>query len=145
MVFVITLLLSFVVGAVDLGLAYQHYGAVLNASREGARLYGRVPCTSSNRAALRNAIVNAAVNEPGLVEEGVIGGGSRIAVNVMPSNVEITPDPLAGCPASGTPVTVRVSILYRSQFGEVLGLGDIPISASTTMMHYGADTSQSGS
>ena len=144
MVFVITLMLSFVVGAVDLGLAYQHYGVVLNASREGARLYGRLPCTGANRTALRTAIVNAAVAEPGSVGEGVISGGSA-TVNILPRDVQITPDPATGCPASGTPVTVRVSVLYRSQFGALLGLGDIPISASATMMHYGVDTSQGGS
>lgn len=145
MVFVITLMLSFVVGAVDLGLAYQHYGVVLNASREGARLYGRLPCTGGNRTALRNAIIKAAVNEPGSIGEEIIGGGSSIAVNILPRDVVISPDPANGCPAPGTPVTVRVSVLYRSQFGELLGLGDIPISASATMMHYGADTSQGGS
>jgi hypothetical protein len=42
-------------------------------------------------------------------------------------------------------VEVRVRVLYRSQFGELIGLGEIPISASATMMHYGSDTSQSGS
>ena len=145
MVFVITLMLSFVVGAVDLGLAYQHYGVVLNASREGARLYGRLPCTGANRTALRTAIVNAAVDEPGSAGEGVISGGSSMAVNILARDVQITPDPANGCPASGTPVTVRVSVLYRSQFGALIGLGDIPISASATMMHYGVDTSQGGS
>ncbi len=147
MVFVITLMLSFVVGAVDLGLAYQHYGAVLNASREGARLYGRLPCTGANRASLRTAIVKAAVDEPvSWTGGGVISSGSNsAAVKIEARDVQITPDPAGGCPASGTPVTVRVSVLYRSQFGELLGLGDIPISASATMMHYGADTSQGGS
>lgn len=144
MVFVITLMLSFVVGAVDLGLAYQHYGVVLNASREGARLYGRLPCTGSNRTALRNAIINAAVAEPGSAGGGVINGNGA-AVSIRPSDVQITPDLASGCPAPGTAVTVRVSVLYRSQFGELLGLGAIPISASATMMHYGADTAQGGS
>lgn len=142
MAFIVTIMFSLVVGAVDLGFAYQHYGVVLNSSRESARLYARLPCTGSNRTALRNALVNAAVAESAGVV-GVIGGGSGI---VLGQNVEITPDPtVAGCPDEGTAIEVRVSVLYESQFGELLGLGDIPISASSSMMYYGTDTSQSGS
>ena len=62
---VIMIMMSFVVGAVDLGYAYQHYGVVLNSSREGARLYSRLPCTGSNRWILRNAIIDAVVSEAG--------------------------------------------------------------------------------
>lgn len=139
MSFIIAIILALVVGAVDLGFAYQHYGVVLNASREGARFYSRTPCSSSNRAALRAAIVNSVVNETN-------ADTSRAGVRILPQNVTISPDPtVAGCPASGAPVEVRVSVLYRSQFGALLGLGEIPISASATMMYYGSDTSQSGS
>lgn len=139
MSFIVVLMLALVVGAVDLGFAYQHYGVVLNASREGARLYSRTPCLSSNRAALRSAIVNAVVNETN-------ANVNRAGVRILPQNVTISPDPVsAGCPAPGAPVEVRVRVLYRSQFGEMIGLGEIPISASATMMHYGSDTSQSGS
>lgn len=139
MSFIIVILLALVVGAVDLGFAYQHYGVVLNASREGARFYSRTPCSSSNRAALRSAIVNAVVNETN-------ANTNAAGVRILPQHVTISPDPsAAGCPASGASVEVRVSVLYRSQFGELIGLGEIPISASATMMYYGSDTSQGGS
>ncbi len=134
MAFVVIIMLSLMVGAVDLGYAYQHYGVILNASRESARLYSRLPCTGVNRNALRSAIIDAAVTE---------GGGGK--VTVLGQNVEITPNPTSGCPTPGTTVDVRVRVLYQSQFGELIGLGDIPISAATSMMYYGSDTSQSGS
>lgn len=134
MAFVVILMLSFIVGAVDLGFAYQHYGVVLNSSREGARLYSRLPCTSSNRLALQNAIQDAAVAE---------GAGGR--VNILPQNVEIIPDPAMGCPSAGSTIEVGVRVQYDSQFGQLIGIGSIPISASTSMVYYGTDTSQSGS
>jgi Flp pilus assembly protein TadG len=134
MAFVVILMLSLMVGAVDLGYAYQHYGVVLNASRESARLYSRLPCTGTNRNALRSAIIDAAVTE---------GGGGK--VTILGQNVKITPNPTSGCPTPGTTVDVSVSVLYQSQFGELIGLGNIPITAATSMMYYGNDTSQSGS
>lgn len=134
MAFVVTIILMLMVGAVDLGYAYQHYGVVLNASRESARLYSRLPCTGMNRNALRSAIADAAVTE---------GSGGRVAI--LGQNVEITPNPTSGCPTPGTTVEVRVRVLYESQFGELIGVGEVPISASTSMMYYGNDTSQSGS
>lgn len=146
MAFIVTIMLSLVVGAVDLGFAYQHYGVVLNSSRESARLYSRLPCTGSNRTILRNAIINAAVAESngGGGQGAISGGGGRIVV--LGQNVKLSPDPTAnGCPAEGTAINVKVSVLYESQFGELIGLGDIPISASTSMIYYGTDTSQSGS
>ncbi|MBK8794956.1 MAG: pilus assembly protein [Anaerolineales bacterium] len=82
MAFIVTIMLSLVVGAVDLGFAYQHYGVVLNSSRESARLYSRLPCTGSNRTALRNAIISAAVAESngGEGQGGISGGGGSIVV-----------------------------------------------------------------
>lgn len=134
MTFVVTIMLTLIVGAVDLGYAYQHYSVALNASRESARLYSRLPCTGANRTALRNAIVDAAVTE---------GNGGRVAI--LGQNVEITPNPTSGCPTPGATLEVRVRVLYESRFGELFGISDVPISASTTMMYYGTDTSQSGS
>ncbi len=132
--FVVAIMLTLIVGAVDLGYAYQHYSVVLNASRESARLYSRLPCTGANRNALRSAIIDAAVTE---------GAGGRVAI--LGQNVEITPNPTSGCPTPGSTLEVRVRVLYESRFGELLGIGDVPISASTSMMYYGSDTSQSGS
>ena len=131
---VIMILMAFVVGVVDLGYAYQHYGVVLNASRESARLYSRLPCTGGNRNALRSAIIDAAVTE---------GGGGK--VTILRQNVLLTPNPTAGCPTPGSSVEVRVNVRYESQFGALVGLGEIPISATTTMVYFGTDTSQSGS
>ncbi len=131
---VILILMSLVVGAVDLGYAYQHYGVVLNASREGARLYSRLPCTGGNRLALRNAVIDAVIVE---------AGSGR--VNVRDQDVLISPDPASGCPTEGMPVDVQLRIRYNSQFGELIGIDSIPISASTSMMYYGTDVSQSGS
>ena len=134
MAFVVILMISLMVGAVDLGFAYQHYGVVLNASRESARLYSRLPCTGGNRNALRSAIIDAAVTE---------GGGGK--VTILRQNVLLTPNPTAGCPTTGSSVEVRVNVRYESQFGALVGLGEIPISATTTMVYFGTDTSQSGS
>jgi Flp pilus assembly protein TadG len=133
MTFVIIFMLSLIMGAIDLGLAYQHYGVAMNAAREGARIYARLPCTDRNRTAVYEAIVSAAVNEPA-TDGGVIGGGS-IQVNILQRDVRITPNPKTLCPDPGKPVEVRVSVLYRSQFGELFGLGDIPITASATMVY----------
>lgn len=134
MTFVIIFMLSFIMGAVDLGLAYQHYGVAMNAAREGTRIYARLPCTDRNRSAVHDAIVSAAVDEPG-TSGSVISGGSSIQVNILDRDVSITPDPNTLCPDPGTPVEVRVRVLYRSQFGELFGLGEIPISASATMVY----------
>lgn len=134
MTFIIIFMLSFIMGAVDLGLAYQHYGVAMNAAREGTRIYARLPCTDRNRSAVHAAIVSAAVDEPA-TSGGVIGGGSSIQVNIRNRDVSITPDPNTLCPDPGTPVQVRVRVLYRSQFGELFGLGEIPISASATMVY----------
>jgi len=131
---VIMILMAFVVGVVDLGYAYQHYGVVLNASREGARLYSRLPCTASNRLALHNAIIDAVILE---------AGSGRI--NARDQDVVLSPDPATGCPAAGMPVDVQLRIRYDSQFGALIGIDDILISASTSMVYYGTDSSQSGS
>ena len=64
--FVAMFLFTLVAGAVDFGGAYQNYIVLVNASREGARLYSRLPCKADNRYALESAVKSATVNEADL-------------------------------------------------------------------------------
>ena len=90
MAFVAIFFFVFIAGIVDLGGAYQHYIITINASREGARTYARLPCMSSNQSALHTAIVNSAVGE-----------AARSGLTLLAKNVSITPDPSTSCPARG--------------------------------------------
>ena len=47
MAFVAMFMFILIAGIVDLGGAYHSYIIAINGSREGARLYARLPCTSS--------------------------------------------------------------------------------------------------
>jgi Flp pilus assembly protein TadG len=114
-----------IAGIVDLGGAYQHYIVAINASREGVRLYARVPCTIANKADLRSAVIKAAV------EEGETG-----RISVLSSNVTLTPNPLTACPTSGATVKVTVRVDYTPFLGSFWGATTFPIRASTNMMFY---------
>ena len=118
----------FIAGIVDLGGAYQHYIITINASREGARTYARLPCMSSNQSALHTAIVNSAVGE-----------AARSGLTLLAKNVSITPDPSTSCPARGTQVKVIVQDDFDTLMGFFWDASIFPIRAQTSMMFYGAD------
>ena len=123
--FVALLLFVLIAGLTDLGGAYQHYIVTINASREGARMYARLPCNSSNREDLRDAVIAAALGE---------ADGSRITL--LEDNVTLTPNPVGGCPASGAEVTVTVQDDFDALLGAFWGGATFPIRASTSMMFY---------
>jgi Flp pilus assembly protein TadG len=128
MAFVATFFFLFIAGIVDLGGAYQHYIVTINASREGARTYARLPCLSSNRATLHTAIVNSAVGE-----------AARSGLTLLSKNVTITPDPSTACPARGAQVRVTVQDDFDTLMGVFWDASVFPIRAQTSMMFYGAD------
>ena len=129
---IVMFLMILISGIVDLGGAYQHYMVVINASREGARMYSRLPCTSTNRAFVKQAAVNAAVTE---------AAASRVKID--PSNVSVIPDPAGACPPAGATVTVQVKDNYQTLMGSFLGVNTFPIRGQTKMMFYGTDQAES--
>lgn len=121
-----------IAGIVDIGGAYQHYMVVINSSREGARMYARLPCTPKTAAAVKTAVIDAAVGE---------AATSRL--NILPQNVTITPDPGGACPKAGAIVTVQVRDDYKTLMGGFLGVNTFPIRGQTKMEFYGSDLDKS--
>ena len=128
MAFVAMFLFLFIAGIVDLGGAFQHYIIVINASREGARTYARLPCLPENRAVLRSAIVGSALGE-----------AERSGLTLQTKNVTISPDPSAYCPANGTQVRVTVQDDFDTMMGPFWEATTFPIRAQTSMMFFGTD------
>jgi Flp pilus assembly protein TadG len=128
MAFVAIFFFLFIAGIVDLGGAFQHYIIAINASREGARTYARLPCMASNQTALHTAIVNSAVGEAG-----------RSGLTLLAKNISITPDPAKSCPARGAQVYVTVQDDFDTIMGAFWDATSFPIRAQTSMMFYGAD------
>lgn len=126
--FIAMFMIGLVAGIVDFGGAFQNYMILVNASREGARAYSRMPCKADNRAGLRSAVVGAVIRE-------------AASTNVVVSTGEVTvsPDPSDNCPAGGAPVRVTVQHTYFSILGQFVGFDTLPISASTSMVFYGTD------
>jgi Flp pilus assembly protein TadG len=128
MAFIAMFLFIFVAGIVDLGGAFQHYIIVINASREAARTYARLPCLPENRAILRSSIVNAALGE-------AAGSG----LTLLSNNITISPDPAAYCPANGAQVNVTVRDDFSTMMGPFWNASTFPIRAQTSMMFFGTD------
>ncbi len=129
--FVALFMFGLVAGIVDIGGAFHDYIIVVNASREGARTYSRLPCKTDNRSLLRSAIINSVLTEAN-------GGG----LGLTSSNVTITPNPTSACPASGDTVSVTARVDYDSIFGDLFGADSFPIRGFTTMVFYGNDGAQ---
>jgi Flp pilus assembly protein TadG len=124
-----TILLLFILaGVVDFGGAFQHYVILTNAAREGARTYARLPCRADNRAAIRSAILDAAMRE---------AAGSNIVVTA--GQLSIAPDPASGCPAAGATVQMQVAFDYPLQMGNVLGLRTLTLRTQASMAYAGND------
>jgi Flp pilus assembly protein TadG len=132
-------LFSFIAGIVDLGGAYVQYIGLVNASREGARTYSRMPCKLDNRSGLKNAVVNAVMDESG--PAGAFAEGNAM---ITDGQVILIPDPTGTCPAEGTPVTVEVTANYDSILGGFIGFDQVPLRAGTTMVFYGNDGAEGG-
>lgn len=126
--FVSIVIFFLIAGVVDLGGAYQHYIVALNASREGARMYARLPCTSTNRVALKNAVLDS-----------TIGEAANSNVTLLASKITITPDPSSACPGNGSTVMVTVEDDFEPLMGKFWNSATLPIRASTSMMFYGTD------
>lgn len=129
MAFVAMFMFILIAGIVDLGGAYQNYIIAINSSREGVRLYARLPCTSTNRTALKSAVVLAAQAEVGETK----------SITVTAANVTLSPNPASACPADGATVRVTVQVDYKTSMGQFWGATTFPIRAQTSMMAYGSD------
>ena len=129
--FVAMFMFGLVAGIVDIGGAFHDYIIVVNASREGARTYSRLPCKSDNRSLLRSAILNSALTE---ANSGGLG--------LTSSNVTITPNPTSACPVGGDTISVGVRVDYHSIFGDLFGADNFPIRGQATMVFYGNDGAQ---
>jgi Flp pilus assembly protein TadG len=128
MAFVATFLFLFIAGIVDLGGAFQDYIVAINASREGARTYARLPCVSGNRTVLKSSVVTSAVGE-----------AERSGLKLTASNVSLFPDPTSYCPANGAEIVVTVKVDYPTLMGVFWNAETLPIKAQTRMMFFGTD------
>ena len=128
MAFIAIFFFVFIAGIVDLGGAYQHYIIAINASREGARTYARLPCLPENQTALRSAIVGSAVGE-----------AARSGLTLLAKNITMFPDPAESCPATGAQVRVMVRDDFDTLMGFFWDATTFPIRAETSMMFFGAD------
>ena len=135
MAFVAMFMFILIAGIVDLGGAYHSYIIAINGSREGARLYARLPCTSStNRAGMRSDIVSAA-------RCGAANAKTNCLANsiVPAANVTLSPNLSSACPAAGSTVRVTVQVDYKTTMGSFWGVTTFPIRAQTSMMFYGTE------
>ena len=133
--FVAMFLFTLVAGIVDFGGAYHNYIILVNASREGARLYSRLPCKSDNRSALETAVKAAVVGEADKQLD------SNVTDSVIKTkDISLSPSPTSACPASGSAVRVVVQNNYKTLLGGLLGFDTLPIRASTSMEFYGTDS-----
>jgi Flp pilus assembly protein TadG len=128
MAFIAIFLFTFVAGIVDLGGAFQDYIVAINASREGARTYARLPCTNANRTSLKSAIVTSAVGE-----------AEKSGLVLAAKNIKVFPDPTSYCPANGAEIVVTVQVDYPALMGAFWNAKTVQISAQTRMMFYGTD------
>lgn len=135
MAFVAMFIFILIAGIVDLGGAYHSYIIAINGSREGARLYARLPCTgSTDRAGMKNDIISAA-------RCGAANSKANCLTNsIVPAgNVTLSPNLSSACPAAGSTVSVAVQVDYRTTMGQFWGATTFPIRARTSMMFYGTD------
>lgn len=128
MTFVAMFVFVLIAGIVDVGGAYHDYIIAINSSREGARLYSRMSCTTSNRLLITPAVVAA-----------VQGEATNNNLNLTAANVKLDPDPTLMCPVTNSTVRVTVTFNYSTMMGQFWGASTFPIRSQTSMMFYGAD------
>lgn len=131
MAIVTPLLLVLLAGIVDIGRTFNNYIIITNAAREGARLAARLPCYTDNstqRAALRAAIVAAVVQE-----------AANSGIQLDPAEISIYPDPASACAGAGNPIRVTVTHPYSTLMGGILGIGNLSLPSSATMVSFGND------
>jgi hypothetical protein len=140
MSFVLIVILTLIGGVVDFGGAFEQYIVITNAAREGARRYAILPCKADNRAGLTDAVEDTVLIEvAGAIQDAVIGEPGGDDVELSSGNVIMTPNPLSGCPAAGTPVVVAVEIDYAPMFGNIAGMGTLRLHAEASMVYQGTD------
>lgn len=128
-VFVTVFLLILFAGIIDVGRAFSSYIVITNAAREGVRTASRLPCKSDNQAVVKNAIVNAAINE-----------ARNSGTALTSANITITPDPVnTGCAPAGTQITVGVTFPFNSILGSYSGFTTLTLSNSAKMVAFGSD------
>lgn len=125
MAFIAMFVFVLVAGIVDLGGAYQNYIIAINASREGARMYARLPCTGGTMSAVRTAVLAATKGE-----------ALNSNVTLSDANIVISPNPASTCPANNTTVSVTVQINYGTLMGPFWGATTFPIRARTSMLYF---------
>jgi Flp pilus assembly protein TadG len=132
MAIVTPLLLVLLAGVVDIGRTFNNYIIITNAAREGARIAARLPCypdNSTQRAALRREIVSAVVQE-----------AANSGILVAETEIAIYPDPVStGCAGAGNPIRITVTHPYSTLMGGILGLGNLSLPSSATMVSFGND------
>ena len=113
------LLLSLVLGTIDLGLGFKTYIGLTNAAREGVRwvsLHPTDPAGAVARVAAEADRVSLEVGDYG-------AGGYPVA---------LSPDKASY--VAGDKVTVTISYEYELLFGAVTGLPNVPFDATATMV-----------
>jgi hypothetical protein len=116
---ILPLLLMIVLGAVDLGMGFKTYIALTNASREGARWISIYP---SDQAGAEDRVAEEA-ERIGLLNGILVDDGYGVSFSPDKSSY-----------AAGEKVTVSVDYDYEMMFGSIIGLPEIPFTASSTMV-----------
>jgi Flp pilus assembly protein TadG len=126
----VPLLILLVATVVDVARIYHTYMVLTNATREGARYYSRMPCTSDNVSDLNDDILKI-----------VHGETADLVTPVDDSDITIeAKDPIEanGCPTNNS--EVRVSIAYQrfqTWLGTLTPAGSWTLRAGTTMLYTG--------
>ncbi len=113
------MMLTLVLGVVDLGMGFRTYITLNNAAREGARwvtIYPSDPGGAMARVAFE-------ADHAGLENTGSADGG-----------IQVTFSPQQSVYTAGQEVTVTIRHDYPVMFGIITGLPNVPFSAEATMM-----------
>lgn len=129
---ILPVLALLLMGVVDMAYAFHDYVIITNAAREGARVASRLPCRKDNatqQQALKTAITNAvAADVVGLKPGGTL-------------STTITPDPVStNCGiAAGSSYTVRVTRVFPTIIGGLIGKTNLTLVSQTSMVWFGND------
>jgi Flp pilus assembly protein TadG len=119
---VIPIFLLIVIGTFDFAHAVLLFNASSEAAREGARV-GKVQVTPNptpSAAPVLTAAQAAAITSAARDKAGPLGGQLRVT-------------PVAGIDANGPFVQVAVMTTYEPVAGQFLGVGNIPVGASSKL------------
>lgn len=114
---VLPLLILLLVGVADFGRAFNSYLVITNASREGARFASHFPWLE---AATKQAAIREAANS---------------GLQLHPGNVTVN-----GLGADrGQPIEVVVEYDFATILGNIVGIENLTLAASTEMIVFGRD------